>query len=214
MNQRCKSHLFFSLALLMFVTALGCNSDKDDNANRVMPKTRKAIEFKNEVESNVEVPQGLEDLTFTDTDGKQVAVKNYLGNQNLVIVFTRGFSGSLCPFCKTQTSRLVANYEKFSDAETEVLVVYPGTKDHLEEFITAAKTSDKGQVDAVPFPIVLDEEFEAVNFFDIKSNLAHPSTFVINKKGQVKLAYVGQDSSADRPSVAAILGKLKSANSN
>ena len=172
------------------------------------------IEFKEQVESNVEVPQGLDGLVFFDTSGERVALQNYLGNKNVVLVFTEGFAGMLCPFCKTQTSRLVANYERFQEADTEVLVVYPGARDHIDEFIQAAKTTDKQQVDSVPFPIVLDEDFGATSFFNIRSNLAHPSTFIIDKQGNVLLAYVGADMTADRPSVNAILQVVSSANSS
>ncbi|MCG8650088.1 MAG: redoxin domain-containing protein, partial [Pirellulales bacterium] len=87
------------------------------------------IVFKDEVETNVEIPQGLDGLVFLDTDGKRVALKNYVGKKNVVLVFTEGFTGMLCPFCKTQTSRLVANYDAFEGLDTEVLVVYPGTRD-------------------------------------------------------------------------------------
>jgi len=170
------------------------------------------IEFKDEVETNVELPSGLDGLVFIDTDGNRVALEDYLGEKNVVLVFTEGFSGMLCPFCKTQTSRLIANYEQFQALDTEVLVVYPGTRSHLEEFIEAAKTHDKKQVDKVPFPIVLDEEMVAVDFFEIRSKLAHPSTYVIDKEGNVRLAYVGTDMSADRPSIKAILSQLEQAN--
>ncbi len=118
----------------------------------------------------------------------------------------------LCPFCKTQTSRLIDNYQKFRALDAEVLVVYPGTRDHVDEFIEAAMKTEKRQVDEVPFPIVLDEEMKAVDFFSIRSNLAHPSTYVIDKKGNVKLAYVGKDMSADRPSVMAILRQIEASN--
>ena len=49
----------------------------------------------------------------------------------------------------------------------------------------------------------------AVGFFDIRSNLAHPSTYVIDKQGNVQLAYVGADMSADRPSVNALLDTIR-----
>ena len=170
------------------------------------------IVFKDDVTSNAEVPDGLDDLVFLDTEGNKVAMANYVGSKNIVLVFTQGFAGGmLCPFCKTQTSRLVANYDKFTALNAEVLVVYPGTRDHLEEFITAAKTHEKREVDKVPFPLLLDEKLTAVNFFNIASNLAHPSTFIIDTNGDVKLAYVGADMSADRPSVAAILKTLAEA---
>lgn len=161
--------------------------------------------FKDDVESNVEVPEGLDGLTFVDTAGNRVALQAYLGQKNVILVFTEGFAGMLCPFCMTQTSRLVANYDKFAALETEILVVYPGERDHLEEFVEAAKTTGKTQVDRVPFPIVLDQKMTAVDYFDIRSKLAHPSTYVIDKAGNVLLAYVGADMSADRPSVKALL---------
>ncbi len=171
------------------------------------------IQFKDSVSSNVPVPEGLDGLVFLDTNGRRVALESYLGKKNVVLVFTEGFGGGmLCPFCKTQTSRLVANYQRFRDLDSEVLVVYPGSRDHLDEFIEAAKTSDKQQVDEVPFPLVLDEDLQAVSFFKIASNLAHPSTYIIDKKGNVRLAYVGADMTADRPSVSAILSVLKDAN--
>lgn len=164
------------------------------------------IVFKDEVASNAEVPEGLDGLIFIDTAGERVALETLLGRKNIVLVFTEGFAGGmLCPFCKTQTSRLVANYDKFKELNTEILVVYPGARDHLDEFIAAAKKHEKKEVDEVPFPLVLDEKLSAVGFFNIASNLAHPSTFIIDTDGNVRLAYVGADMSADRPSVAAML---------
>lgn len=168
--------------------------------------------FKNSVVSNVEVPVGLDNLVFVDTNGDRVALESYVGKKNIVLVFTEGFAGGmLCPFCKTQTSRLVANFDRFKELDAIVLVVYPGSRDHLDEFIEAAKTTEKRQVSQIPFPLVLDEELEAVKFFNISSNLAHPSTFIIDKQGDVKLAYVGADMTADRPSISAMLKILSDA---
>ena len=168
------------------------------------------MKFKDTVKSNVEVPDGLDGLVFFDTTGQRVSLKKFLGKKNVVLVFTEGFAGGmLCPFCKTQTSRLVANYDKFAKLETEVLVVYPGTRDHLDEFVEAAKKSEKAEVDRVPFPLLLDEELSAVGYFNIASNLAHPSTFIIDKRGNVRLAYVGADMTADRPSIASMIEVLE-----
>ena len=170
------------------------------------------IKFRDTVDSNVEVPKGLDELVFIDKDGDRVELKSYIGKRNIVLVFTKGFNGMLCPFCKTQTSRLVANYEKFSELDTEILVVYPGVRDHLDEFVTAALKTEKKQVDKVPFPIVLDEDFVATDFFGIRGNNAHPSTYLVDKSGEVQLAYVGEDMTADRPSIKAILDKINKLN--
>lgn len=187
-------------------------SSNPEGGNSTIDLSGSDVRFKDAVTSNVEVPAGLDNLVFVDTDGNRVALESYLGKNNIVLVFTEGFAGGmLCPFCKTQTSRLVANFERFEELETKVFVVYPGATDHLDEFIEAARTTEKRQVSKVPFPLVLDEQLEAVKFFNISSNLAHPSTFIIDKQGNVKLAYVGADMTADRPSISAMLDILSDA---
>ena len=71
----------------------------------VMPNPEDIV-FKEEVTSNVEIPDGLNELVFVDKDGERVSLESYLGKKNLVLVFTEGFAGGmLCPFCKTQTAR-------------------------------------------------------------------------------------------------------------
>lgn len=166
------------------------------------------MKFKDEVDSNTKLPQNIADLTFVDKQGNPVKMSDYAGKQHVILVFTEGFNGMLCPFCKTQTSRLVANYEEFKRRNCEIIVVYPGPDDHLEEFVEAALNTEKVQVDKVPFPIVLDSDFKATDFFDIHSMHAHPSTYLIDKDGGVQFAYVGTDMTADRPSVKALLKKL------
>ena len=185
------------------------------DAQRMKAKTDPdKIKFKDTVSTNAKAPKSIEQLTFVDTEGKRIQVKDFKGKKNVVIVFTEGFNKMLCPFCKTQTSRLIANYDKFKELDTEILVVYPGETEHLATFIDAAKTIDKEQVDAVPFPIVLDQDFTATDFFKIRSMQAHPSTYIINKRGEICLAYVGADMSADRPSVKALLNRIKKENKN
>lgn len=168
----------------------------------------KDMKFKDSVESNVEAPQDVSELVFTAKDGSKIKLADYTGKKNVILVFTEGFNGMLCPFCKTQTSRLVANYDKFKQRDCEIIVVYPGPDDKLDEFIEAALNTEKEQVDDVPFPIVLDRDFKATDFFDIHSMHAHPSTYLIDKQGNVQLGYVGTDMTADRPSVKALLSRL------
>ena len=166
------------------------------------------MKFKDDIDSNVEPPKNLGELVFTNPDGSKTKLSDYTGKQNVILVFTEGFNGMLCPFCQTQTSRLVSNYDKFKERDCEVIVVYPGSEEHLDEFVEAALRTEKEQVDRVPFPIVLDKDFAATTYFDIKSMLAHPSTYLIDKQGTVQFAYVGDDMTADRPSVKAMLQRL------
>ena len=168
----------------------------------------KDMKFKDQIDSNAEAPKDLSELTFVGKDGNPINLADYLNKKNVLLVFTEGFNGMLCPFCKTQTSRLVANYSEFEKRNCEIIVVYPGPADHLDEFIEAALKTEKAQVDKVPFPIALDKEFQATDYFDIHSMHAHPSTYLIDKQGGIQFAYVGKDMTADRPSVKAILNKL------
>ena len=168
----------------------------------------KDMKFKDNVETNVQPPKDISELEFVAKDGGTIRLKDYFGKQYVVLVFTEGFNGMICPFCKTQTSRLVANYEEFTKRECEVIVVYPGPEDHLDEFLEAALVTEKHQVDKVPFPIVLDTDFVATNYFDIHSMHAHPATYLIDRQGAIQFAYVGKDMTADRPSIKAILGKI------
>ena len=166
------------------------------------------MKFKDNVDTNAESPKNVGDLVFSNPDGSKIKLSDYAGKQNIMLVFTEGFNGMLCPFCQTQTSRLVSNYDKFKERDCEVIVVYPGSGEHLDEFVKAALKTEKEQVDKVPFPIVLDKDFVATNYFDIHSKLAHPSTYLIDKKGGVQFAYVGSDMTADRPSIKAMLKRL------
>ncbi|MFK7769728.1 MAG: peroxiredoxin family protein [Mariniblastus sp.] len=200
------------LAIIAVIAALTGCGETTSNQPIASPHDPANIKFKDSVETNVEIPTEVGALEFVDTNGNRITLSDFEGKKNVVLVFTQGFNGALCPFCQTQTSRLVANYEKFSELDSEILVVYPGPKDHLDEFMTVAAKEAKSQTGKVPFPIVLDEDFVATTFFDIKSLHAHPSTFIIGKNLKVQLAYVGQDKTADRPSVKAMLEKIETLN--
>lgn len=194
----------YSLMLLaVAMLAVGCGPENQEN-----PGDGEAVEtykFKDKVSTNAEAPENLDELSFLDTEGNEIRLSDYRGKKNVVLVFTRGFSGILCPLCATQTSRLISNYPEIQQRGSEVLLVYPG-KERLDEFIAAAQKAES-QVDSVPFPIVLDPDLAAVKFFDIVDELALPSTYILDKEGRVRFAYVGKDPS-DRPSIKALLAQL------
>ena len=97
----------------------------------------KDIKFKDTLESNVNLPKAISELVFTNKDCTEIKLADYAGKKNVILVFTEGFNGMICPFCQTQTSRLVANYEKFQQRDREIIVVYPGPDEAVEEFIEA-----------------------------------------------------------------------------
>lgn len=197
-----------AMLLLSVVLAAGCSPSK---APPKAPRPRPAniygpAEFDDNAQTNASVEPADLDLVFTDTRGQKLELKEFRGKKNLVLVFTRGFYGQICPYCTTQTSRLIAQYGEFARRDAEVLVAFPGDKTHLDDFLNAARKEAKAAA-AVPFPIVLDEDFKAVDQLDIRGNLAKPSTYILDKDGNVRFAYVGAYDS-DRPSVKAMLDQL------
>jgi peroxiredoxin len=169
--------------------------------------------FKDDVQTNSTPKQALQQLAFVDLTGKKVALKQYLGAKNLVLVVTRGHTTGqpLCPYCSTQTSRLITNYAEIAKRDAEVVVVFPvlwgSGRPQFDAFQKAAKESIQSDPGTAPFPVLLDLELAAVKNLEIEQDLAKPATYILDRKGQVRFAYVG-DSMVDRPSMKAILKQL------
>jgi peroxiredoxin len=193
------------LGSLLAVTAAACGSKEPSSEYGAGSYANPAAVFKDTAQSNVDPkPQSL-DLVFVDQNGASVDINSFRGKKNVVLVFTRGFPGYVCPYCSALTSRLISNYQEFTKRDAEVLVIFPGPKDQLKQFITASQAQALNN--PVPFPILLDENFKAVDKLGIRGNLVKPSTYILDKKGQVRFAYVGS-TSTDRPSVKAMLEQL------
>src|SRR5262245_39374 len=189
---------FFCPALLL-LASVGCSKSEPPYGSGTL------IQVSDDAQTNAQVDPSNLDLTFIDKNGNSVDLKAYRGKKNVVLVVTRGFSGALCPFCTTQTSRLISQYDEFAKRDAEVLVVFPGPKDQLGQFLKNAEKG--GNSRPTPFPVLLDENFAAVNKLGIRGQLAKPSTYILDKQGQVRFAYVGATIS-DRPSVKALLKQL------
>ena len=171
----------------------------------------RSIQFRDDVQSQSLPEESLTDLVFLDVNGREVQLKEYIGRKNVVLVMTRGFSSSICLYCSTQTSRLMANYPEFSKRDTEVVVVFPILTDadrgRLREFVSATKKTMDRPPEQVPFPILLDVELKAVNKLGLRYDLAKPATYILDREGQVRFSYVGTGLN-DRPSVKAMLKQL------
>jgi peroxiredoxin len=172
-----------------------------------------SIQFLDNVESQTLPRENLTDLVLFNVDGSRVQLKDYINRKNVVLVITRGFSSSICLYCSTQTSRLIANYSEFTKRDTEVVVVFPVREDadrgRLDEFISATKENMDRSPDVLPFPVLLDVELKVVDTLGIRHELSRPATFILDKEGEVRFSYVGK-SLSDRPSVKALLKQLDS----
>lgn len=203
--------MVIGLAVVAFL--VGCQQDETSGYGDYPRKSLENFQFVDDVsgktkQTSAEVPATAGELAFVDTDGNTVTIGDYVGKSNIIVVFTRGFTEPICPFCQTQTSRLISNYERFRDLNAEVLLVYPGKKGQIEDFLKTVKTVDQGQIANVPFKILLDDGLEAVRFFGIEENRAYPATFIFDTEGRPRFSYVGRNP-GDRPSIKAILEQLQ-----
>jgi peroxiredoxin len=171
----------------------------------------RTIRFQDTVASNASPVTDFADFEFVDLQGRRTRLGDYLGRKNVVLVVTRGYPGAICIYCSTQTSRLMAQYAEIAQRDAEVVVVFPvaqaGDAGRLREFIESSREKLTSGPREVPFPIVLDVELKVVDVLGIRRDLSKPATYVIDKRGNVRFAYVGA-SRADRPSVEAILSQL------
>jgi peroxiredoxin len=164
--------------------------------------------FKDDATTNTQVADSALELTFVDSSGRKVDLGEFRGRKNVVLVVTRGFAGYVCPHCTTQTSRLISNHAEFARRDAEVLVVFPGPRGHLDEFVKASQhKAHLSSSTAVPFAVLLDEDLQAVGRLGIRADLAKPSTYILDKQGHVRFAYVGT-TSTDRPSMQSLLHQL------
>src|SRR5262249_11216500 len=145
------------------------------------------FEFVNAASSNAKPASDNMELSFLNLEGQKVDLQSFKGKKNVVLVITRGYPGTLCPFCMAQTSRLIRNYSEFERRQAEVVVVFPGPKEHVYEFSKSSQTD--ASASKVPFPLVLDEDLKVVDRLGIRGNLAKPATFILDKSGRVRFAY-------------------------
>lgn len=187
------------------------------------------VKFADAVESNAQPDAAqIANLTLTKGDGSSVKISDLTNGKNVLLVVSRGLVGSLpaavdqdndapmaggksfCIYCSTQTSRLVANYAKFQNRNTEVVVVFPVARSsdavELQNFAAKVQGKDKTS-DDFPFPIVLDVALIVVDALGIRDDLSKPASYIFDPQGRLRFGYVGQ-SMSDRPSVQALLDQL------
>ncbi len=179
--------------LLIVVLVTGCSSSGSSKTQDDQPAAEPAITAEQLA------------FNFVDSQGQQFRLADYEGKKNVVLVFMRGWAGFVCPYCVAQTSRLIQRRKELEDRDAQVLLVYPGSKERVSEFVSQAQKSGQGQ--EFPFPILLDVDAKIVRKLRIDADLAKPSTFILDKQGRRRFIKVGR-TTADRPSLETILEEL------
>lgn len=165
-------------------------------------------------DKSITVDQLLE-LPFTNEQGAPLSLKERVGKKHLVIVFTRGSMASVpagkrgpelpgfpqvCAYCSSQASGIAGRIADFEQQGAEVLLVFP-IKQQAETADAAMMHKSAGNPPATaPFTVLIDPNCTAVEQLKIQEHLAKPASFIIDKAGHLRFAYVASAGAADRPS--------------
>lgn len=123
----------------------------------------------------VEVDYLAPELVLTDLEDRPVSLRDYRGSVVLVNLWA-----TWCPPCKAEMPTLQSFYEKYRDEGFVIVAVNDGEPLELvEPFVR-----DYG----LTFPVWLDEEYKAEKAFN---TINLPSSYVIDRRGTVRLMWIG-----------------------
>ncbi len=194
--------MLFNRSLFPLVVAMmvvGCDRMPDDG-----------VRFSEVTQSQPITIEDFSDLRFTDKDGNEVRLADIMTRDYLVLVVTRGWYGGVCFYCASQTSRWARRFDELDPYDAQLVVIFPTESNEdapkLEEL---NKRIRGGEIpnESIPYPVLLDINLTGVDQLGIRAELAKPSTYIIDREGRVRFAYVGE-SIADRPTVDSVLKQL------
>ncbi len=116
------------------------------------------------------------DFTLQDFSGKTVRLADYRGRPVLINLWA-----SWCPPCRAEMPDLVKFYEQHQAEGLVVLAVNSADqRDKAEAFM---------ENQPMPFPALYDPKGRVMDAFGVQGL---PTTFLIDRKGQVQFAWTGQ----------------------
>jgi peroxiredoxin len=187
------------LILVLAAMLAGCNRIPDDG-----------VRFSEVTQSQPITIDDFSTLRFTDESGKEVKLADIMTRKYLVLVITRGWYNGVCFYCASQTSRWARRFDELEPYDAQLVVIFPTESEQdaskLDE-LTARIKGGEIPNEEIPYPILLDINLSGVDQLGIRAELAKPSTYIIDRDGRVRFAYVGE-SIADRPTVDSILKQL------
>jgi peroxiredoxin len=169
----------------------------------------------------------LLDLQLVDEQFKPVSLRERKGEQHLVIVFMRGSLATVttankgpqlpqlpnvCPYCSTQASGIASYLPQFAEQQTTVVMVFPISEQAEAKDVATFSPAFPQRANRDPFPVLLDLQLRAVEQLGLRAHLARPASFIIDKAGNLRFAYVANQGSADRPSGSELLRHVKQIN--
>lgn len=169
----------------------------------------------------IEPGESAPEPTAQNTDGDEVDLGEFVGEQRLVVFFYRG---GWCPYCNFQVREFTEHYEDFDERDTLPVAI---SVDRPE---AAADTDENYEI---PFPVLSDPDLEVHEAFGVSyeadeeeveqlaemgmdveaasgrdhHTYAVPAVFVVDREGIVEWAHADFDYSV-RPSIEQLLDVL------
>ena len=123
----------------------------------------------------IEVDQPAPELTLFDLDGQIVSLSDFRGE----VVLLNNWA-TWCPPCREEMPEIQAYYQKYKDQGFQVVAVESGDPEEVvRDFV------EKANLD---FVILLDPENISLITFQ---HTTLPNSFVIDRKGHLRLAWLG-----------------------
>lgn len=150
------------------------------------------------------VGKALPVTSFPAADGARLDLASLRGKRVLFVVL-RGFTSQVCVYCFAQTAELAPLAKRWKELDCEVVVMFPGSRSRMQAFQQAC-ASEFGDT-APPWHMVYDPDLALAQALGLKGNLARPASFVLDREGIVRHAYVAEsiDNTADRPPATKLL---------
>ncbi|MCX5751318.1 MAG: redoxin domain-containing protein [Candidatus Saganbacteria bacterium] len=130
------------------------------------------------------------DFTLPDLSGKVVHLSDYKGK----VVFLN-FWASWCPPCRREMPSMQALHDNFKDKNFAILAV---AMDRDGKQAVSPFLEENGYT----FKVLLDPSAKAGNLYHV---MAYPTTFIINKKGEIAAKIVGGRDWADKKTLNGFL---------
>ena len=165
-------------------------------------------------QNSANVTVGDQALPFSGktVEGNNIQLEDLYKNNPVVFVMLRGWPGYQCPICTKQVGGLVEDAEKFQNAGATVLMVYPGPS---EELVEHANEFSEDFTFPSHFYFILDPDYSITNLYglrwDAPNETAYPSTFIVNKNGEIVFAEVSSSHGgrAENDEILRVLNQLK-----
>ncbi len=148
------------------------------------------------------------DFSLQTLAGKEVKLSTLNKTGPVVVVVLRGYPGYQCPLCTRQVGELINSADKFSKANANVILIYPGSDSQLTD--KAKEFIGKTQLPK-DFTLLTDPGYTFTDGWSLRwdapNETVYPSVFVVGKDGKVQYSHTS-DGHGNRAKTSEVLAAL------